>query len=219
MICLCALVVLLAGSVDDDGASSPPLLEATGPQDGGRAAPVAFETEDGECVTDEGLPASCIEEPAPVEKTKKRKKTTRRRRPKKEEPELRLAGSAAVLGGVALDANVAAEIGLSGSAGVLFKPGIGVVGLAHVHLNPTASGVKQRYGLGVGARFGTKSHLTVGLSPTLAVDATGARFGGTVLAQVFVLVISRFGVMFQPAIHFDAAGVLFSATLGVGFSF
>ena len=115
--------------------------------------------------------------------------------------------------------HVAAEIGVSGSAGVLFKSGIGVVALAHVHLNPVPGGVNHRYGLGAGVRFGSKSYLTVGLSPTLAVDGNGVRFGGTVLTQVFVLLYSRFGVMLQPSIHFDAQGVLFSATLGAGFSF
>lgn len=211
---LLALTLVLSGITDDDASTAPPLIEASGPLDGGRAAPPAVETEDGECVTEDGLP--CVEEKVP---TKTKKKRVYRRRVKKEEPELRFVGSAAVLGGVALNANVVGEIGVSGSAGVLFKPGIGIVALAHVHLNPVMNGVNQRYGLGVGARFGSKSYLTVGVSPTLAVDANGARFGGTVLTQVFVLIYSRFGLMLQPAIHFDAAGVLFSATLGVGFSF
>lgn len=213
---LLALTLVLSGVIDDDATTSPPLLEVSGPLDGGRAAPTpVVETEDGECVTDDGLP--CVEDTKTP--TKKKKRTSRKPRVKKEEPEFRLVGSAALLGGVALNANVAGEIGASGSVGVLFKPGIGIVGLAHVHLNPTSAGVNQRYGLGVGARFGSKSYLTVGVSPTLAVDTTGARFGGTVLTQVFVLIYSRFGVMLQPSIHFDAAGVLFSATIGVGFSF
>ncbi|MGV3620557.1 MAG: hypothetical protein ACO1OB_07055 [Archangium sp.] len=219
---LLALSLVLSGVYDDDGATAPPLLEASGPRDGGRAAPPppVTETEDGECVTDEGLPAPCVEETVePEQPTKKKKRTTRRRRVKKELPDVRFVANGAVLGGVALNANVAGEIGVSASAGALFKSGIGIVGLAHVHLNPNATRVNQRYGLGVGARFGSKSFLTVGLSPTIAVDAAGVRFGGTVLTQVFVLISSRVGVMLQPAIHFDASGVLFSATLGVGVSF
>lgn len=211
-----ALALVLSGVIDDDAATAPPLLEATGPSDGGRSAPLppTIETEDGECVTEDGLP--CPDEKVA---TKAKRKRGSRRRVKKEEPDLRFVGGAALLGGVSLNQNVAGEIGLSGSAGVLFKPGIGIVSLAHVHLNPLQSGVNQRYGLGIGGRFGSKSYLTVGLSPTLAVDASGVRFGGTVLTQVFVLLYSRFGVMLQPAIHFDAAGVLFSATLGVGVNF
>ncbi len=216
------LALLMSGVVDDD-ASAPPLLEASGPNDGGREAPQpVLETEDGECVTDEGLPASCVEESAPVEKdTKKKKRTTRRRRgPKKDRtPDVRFVGLAGVLGGVALSSTVAAELGLSGAAGVLFKPGIGVVALAHVHLNPTSTRVNQRYGLGAGVRFGSKSHFTLGLSPTLLVDAAGVRFGGTVIAQILAVVASRFGVLLQPALTFDATGVVFSATIGLGVTF
>lgn len=214
--------LLMSGVVDDD-ASAPPLLEASGPNDGGREAPQpVLETEDGECVTDEGLPAPCVDESAPVEKdTKKKKRTTRKRRgPKKDStPDVRFVGMAGVLGGVTLSSNVAPEFGVSGSAGVLFKPGIGVVAIAHVHLNPTSMGVGQRYGVGAGVRFGRKSHFTLGLSPTLSIDTTGARFGGTVIAQVLVTVVSRFGLVLQPSVTFDARVVVFSATLGIGATF
>ncbi len=225
MLYVCALALVLGQAIDDgDGATPPPLLEVTGPTDGGRAPPLpALETEDGECVTDEGLPAVCSDEPEPEptqpERRKKKRRRGTRRKKAQQEAALRGVGFVGATAGLAISNDVALDVGVTGAAGVLFKEGVGVVALAHVHLNPTAAGVSQRYGLGAGVRVGTRSHLTLGLTPTLFVTPDAVRFGGTVLAHIYAQLTPHVGLLVQPSLGFNGQSFVFAISGGAGFEF
>ena len=71
------------------------------------------------------------------------------------DPEYRGVGLLSLGAGIGASARgIEFDADLVGSGGVMFRPGIAVVGLAAVQIMPSSTGVTQRYSLGGGVRFG-----------------------------------------------------------------
>jgi hypothetical protein len=158
------------------------------------------------------------EEPGAPARKKHHKKKPRRKRVV---PEYRGVGLLSLGAGIGASASgVQFDADLFGSGGVMFRPGIAIVGLANVQIMPSAMGVTQRYGLGAGVRFGRHTHLTLGATANvLYTRRYGAEFAGTAIVQVFGLIKSRFGFVLTPAFTWSEHMVLFSVTLGLGVNF
>ncbi|MDP2275645.1 MAG: hypothetical protein Q8K32_33160 [Archangium sp.] len=111
----------------------------------------------------------------------------------------------------------------TGSAGVRFRSGVGIVGVAHGRIVVGPGGSIQLYGLGPGVRFGNRTQLTLALTGTYgAINVGSLRSGGglfTMLAQVAVVIGDHFTLLAQPTIDFDASEVIGSLTGGLGITF
>lgn len=118
---------------------------------------------------------------------------------------------------------VAPVFAFTGAAGVRFRSGVGVVGVAHGRIFASSSGSMQFYGLGPGIRFGNRTQLTLALTGTfVAIDVGQIRTAGalfTLLAQVAIVIGDHFTLLAQPTIDFDATGLVGSLTGGIGITF
>lgn len=204
-----AVAALLLTTPPDEG---PPLIEADSGE-GDFELPSFDNAADATTTPDETAP----EPGAP-----NRKKPSKRRSRKKVVPELRAVGLVALGAGIGVQtsATVQFDADLVGAGGVMFRSGVGVVGLANIQLMPGATGITQRYGLGAGVRFGRRTHVTIGSTATvLSTPRFGPEFAGTAIVQVFGLIKSRFGFVLQPTFTWSAHVLLFSVTLGLGVNF
>ncbi len=202
-----AVAALLLSSTPDDEA---PIIEDDSAE--GEFGLPSFET-----APDNSAPDETDEEPGAPTRKKHHKKKTRRKRV----PEFRGVGLLSLGAGIGASANgIQFDADLFGSGGVMFSPGIAIVGLANVQIMPGAMGVTQRYGLGAGVRFGRHTHLTLGTTANvLYTRRYGPEFAGTAIVQVFGLIKSRFGFVLTPTFTWSAHIVLFSVTLGLGVNF
>ncbi len=142
------------------------------------------------------------------------------------EPSLAPVGDIAGHGGVLITGSgVLGAFGLTGSGGVVFRPGIGIVGVAFANFAPSSFGVAQFYGLGPAARFGRKSHVAVGVAPVLgiipATTVTPTTVGVTTALFVrgALVIGDHFMLTAQPTLYADNSGLFFTITAGAGFSF
>ena len=141
-----------------------------------------------------------------------------------ETPPPRLVAGLGVLAGALVDgANPAApELAFTGTLGVGFSSGVGVVAVLHAGFAGRIwnQGTVHRYGLGLGVRFGDKSHLLLGVSPSLVLrideEATRASAAATVLLQAVLVVWKNISVLAMPAFTIGGAGVMGSLSGGVG---
>ena len=142
-----------------------------------------------------------------------------------EEPVARAVGLIGVMYGALFGLSEAVPVfAFTGAAGVRFKSGVGIVGVAHGRIVVVPGGSIQLYGLGPGVRFGNRTQLTLALTGTFAAINIGSlqRVGGglfTLLAQVAVVIGDHFTLLAQPTIDFDASGVIGSLTGGLGVTF
>ncbi len=206
MLYLAVAALLLTNTPDDEA----PVIEDDSGE--GEFGLPSFET------APESAPDEPDDEPGAPARKKHQKKKPRRKRVV---PELRGVGLLSLGAGIGASASgLQFDADLIGSGGVMFRPGIALVGLAHVQLMPSAVGVTQRYGLGAGVRFGRHTHLTLGTTANvLYTRRYGAEFAGTAIVQVFGLIKSRFGFVLTPTFTWSAHLVLFSVTLGLGVNF
>ncbi|MBL8912740.1 MAG: hypothetical protein JNM17_18745 [Archangium sp.] len=145
--------------------------------------------------------------------------------PEPETPSIKPAGLLAASVGTSFQNGVLPTGAMSLALGLRFANGIGIVALAHgrIALLPTADGSLQIYGLGAGVRFGERSHVTIGVSPTVAVFEVpvnpGTRAGVSILAHLVLRIGEYFAVLLQPVIDFTEQAIIGSATIGAGVTF
>ncbi|MGV3620555.1 MAG: hypothetical protein ACO1OB_07045 [Archangium sp.] len=154
----------------------------------------------------------------------------RREEREREGPSTRFVGNIAGHGGLLTAVtpsflSASGVFGASGSAGILFRSGIGIVAVANVQLSPNAFGLSQFYSVGPAVRFGEKSHILVGIAPTIGVvpatTTTPPAVGllGSVFAQTALVLLERLTLMVQPMLSVDRGGFIFTLTGGVGVQF
>lgn len=164
------------------------------------------------------------------ERRRERREAEREERREKDGPGAHFVGNLVGHGGlfVAVTPSVAVASGVfgaSGSAGVMFRSGIGIVGVVNVQLSPNGFGLAQFYSVGPAIRFGEKSHILIGVAPTLGVvpatTASPAAVGllGSVFAQGALVLLERLTLMVQPMLSADRGGFIFTLTGGVGVQF
>lgn len=161
------------------------------------------------------------------ERRRERREQAREEVREREGPPLRPVGNLVAHGGILVATpSVRGLFGASGSAGVMFRPGIGVVGVANVQLVPNGEfGIAQLYSLGPAVRFGHKSHVLLGVAPTFGVvpattvtpPTTG--FLWSVFAQGALVLADHFTLMLQPMLSVDLSGVIFTVSGGAGWQF
>lgn len=162
-----------------------------------------------------------VSEPSPVKTRRSRKNSNA----VEEEPVARAVGLIGIMYGAMFGGGAAVPaFAFTGSAGVRFRSGVGIVGVAHGRIVVGPGGSIQLYGLGPGVRFGNRTQLTLALTGTFAainVANVQAAGGGllSVLAQVAVVIGDHFTLLAQPTIDFDASGVIGSLTGGLGITF
>lgn len=208
MLYLAVATLLLTTPPDNQ----PPLIEADS-GDGEFDLPSFDNAADATTTPDETEP----EPGAPTHKKQPKKRSR-----KKVVPELRPVGLISLGAGIGVQSSTSVQFDadLVGAGGVMFRSGIGIVGLANVQLMPGPTGISQRYGLGAGVRFGRRTHVTLGTTATLLNSPqTGPEFAGTAIVQVFGLIKNRFGFVLQPTFTWSAHTLLFSVTLGLGVNF
>jgi len=145
------------------------------------------------------------------------------------EPPSRVVGLVGVTAGlVATGTFLGGAIGATGSAGVRFRSGVGVVGVGLIDYSPAAGASTQLYGVGAGVRFGNHSQLTLAGLPTIAVTTvkvlkntvTGTAFGFSLLAQGALVLVDILTLFAQATLGLDTTGaVTFALSGGVGLSF
>ena len=164
------------------------------------------------------------------ERRRERREAEREERREREGPPVHFVGNLVGHGGLFTAvtpgfASVSGVFGASGSAGILFRSGIGLVAVANVQLSPNGFGLAQFYSLGPAIRFGEKSHILVGVAPTIGVvPATTANppavgLLGSVFAQGALVLLDRLTLMVQPMLSADRGGFIFTLTGGVGVQF
>jgi hypothetical protein len=112
-----------------------------------------------------------------------------------------------------------------GAAGVRLPAGVGFVGVLHGRIvaSLAANSSIHLYGLGPGIRFGNRTQVTLGVSPTLAAItlngnlATGFLF--SVFAQGALVLGPRFTFLVQTIVDFGTGGTMGAITGGLGASF
>lgn len=161
---------------------------------------------------------------------RERREAERAQRRDREGPAVHFVGNLVGHGGllVAVTPNIATASGVfgaSGSAGVMFRSGIGIVGVVNVQLSPNGFGLAQFYSLGPAIRFGEKSHVLIGVAPTVGViPATTssppiAGLLGSVFVQGALVLLERLTLMVQPMLSADRGGFIFTLTGGIGVQF
>ncbi len=141
------------------------------------------------------------------------------------EPLARAVGLIGVMyGGLFAGSSAVPIFAFTGAAGVRFRSGVGVVGVAHGRIFASSAGSIQMYGLGPGVRFGNRTQVTLALTGTFSavnVGAIQAAGGGlfSMLAQIAIVIGDHFTLLAQPTVDFNAAGVLGSITGGIGLTF
>lgn len=164
------------------------------------------------------------------ERIRERREAEREQRREIEGPSARFVGNIVAHGGMLVAATpttaaIYGAFGASGSAGVMFRSGIGIVGVANVQLAPNGFGIMQMYSLGPAVRFGSKSHVLVGVAPTLGVVPANTQSPAAVglLASVFaqgsLVLLDRLTLMLQPVLSSDGRGVILTLTGGIGVQF
>ncbi|MDP1825476.1 MAG: hypothetical protein Q8L48_19615 [Archangium sp.] len=145
------------------------------------------------------------------------------------EPVSRVVGLLGVTAGLLTSGDfLSGAVGATGSVGVRFRSGVGLVGVGLIDYAPLAQSNVQLYGAGPGVRFGNRNQLTLATLPTLAVatvkvartTVTGAAFAFTFLAQGSVVLIDILALFAQATLGVDTGGgVTFALSGGVGLSF
>ncbi len=178
-----------------------------------------------ETISAEGnLQRECVAEtPRPSTRATRRREREAQRA---KEPGATGVGDLTAQGGVLLAGTGALGVfGLSASGGVVFRPGVGVVGVAFANFSPSAFGLIQLYGIGPAVRFGSKSHVDLGIGPVLGIVPATTRAPTAVglLTAIFArgaLVLGEhFTLLAQPTLQFDPTGVVFTLTGGLGVAF
>ena len=160
-------------------------------------------------------------------RSRKQRRTTDLDSPKEpaEEPLARAVGLVGVMSGALFGGGAAVPVfAFTGAAGVRFRSGVGIVGVAHGRITLASGGSIQLYGLGPGVRFGNRTQLTLALTGTFAAINVGPvqlAGGGlfTILAQVAIAIGDHFTLLAMPTIDFDASGVVGSLSGGLGVTF
>lgn len=138
----------------------------------------------------------------------------------------KLVGGLSVMVGALVDGSnpISPELSFVGEVGLRWHNGIGVVGVVHGFFAGRVrnAGTVHRYGVGVGVRFGEKSHLLLAAAPSLVlrVGQELQTFGAaTVLLQGVLALWKNVALVAMPAFSIGGAGVMGSLAGGVGGTF
>lgn len=200
-------MLMLLGQADG-GISAPPLPPETAPE---AAFPRVIRTQGQVCV--ESLDASgavkseCRAEGTPPAAPAAQEAV--------QEPAARLVGGAALHAGAVFQGGSAfLEGSLIADLGARFRSGVGVVGLLNGHYSLQGG----RLGLGAGLRLGDRSHLIIGATGTVQLDALPIT-SVTALIRGVLVVAKHLALELMPTVRFSAFGIAVSLSAGIGFSF